>query len=148
MSIQILIKSKIKGKRKKYKSLEEMPDDLRQAIERTMTTSDLGTQTNTESTIVVNGKSYNNIEEMPPDIRVLYAKAIKALRKGKMTHDPASLAGEGMSSSNMHTKSLSYAGPGSIEPQSTFSSLPRWLIIGVVLFAAFMGLYVIIYAVG
>jgi hypothetical protein len=148
MAIQIVIKKKIKGKRKKYKSLEEMPDDLRQAFERTMTNTDPETQTDTESTIVINGKEYNNIEEMPPDIRVIYEKVIKSLRKGKMTHDPISLASEGMSSRNVHNKSISYAGPGSIEPQSSFSSLPRWLIIGVVLLAIFMGLYVIIHAVG
>jgi hypothetical protein len=147
MAIQILIKKKIKGKRKKYKSLEEMPDDLRQAFESTMTDTDPETQKNTESTIVINGKEYNNIAEMPPDIRVIWGNVIKSLRKGKMTHDPVSLAGKGMSSGNIHNKSISYAGPGSIEPQSSFSSLPRWLIFGVVLLAAFMVFYVI-YAVG
>ena len=147
MAIQLLIKKKIKGKRKKYKSLEEMPDDLRQAIERTMTNTDSDTQKDTESTIVINGKEYNKIEEMPPDIRVIYEKMIKSLRKGKVTHDPVSLAGKDISSRSLHTKSISYAGPGSIEPQSSFSSLPRWLIYGVVLLVAFMGLYVIIYTV-
>jgi hypothetical protein len=83
-----------------------------------------------------------------PDIRVIHETVIKFLRKGKMTHNPVSLAGKSISSRNIPNKSISYAGPGSIEPQSSFSSLPRWLIIGVVLLAAFMGLYVIIYAIG
>jgi hypothetical protein len=147
MAIHILLKKKIKGKRKKYKSFEEMPDDLRQALEKTMTNTDPETQTDTESTIVINGKEYKNIEEMPPDIRVIYGKAIKSLRKGKMTHDPVSLAGTSMLPGNINN-TISYTGPGSIEPESSFSSLPRWLIYGVVLLAAFMGLYVIIYIVG
>jgi hypothetical protein len=148
MAIQLFIKKKTKGKGKKYKSLEEMPDDLRQAIERTLTNTDPETQKDTESTIVINGKEYNNIEEMPPDIRVIWGNVIKSLRKGKMTHDPVSHAGNGMSPGKIHSKSISYAGPGSIEPQSSFSSIPRWLIFGVALIAAFMGLYVIIYVFG
>ncbi|MGD2272241.1 MAG: hypothetical protein PVI06_17705 [Desulfobacterales bacterium] len=147
MSIHIVVKKKIMGERKKYKSLEEMPDGLRQAFEKSITDTDSGTQADDEITIAVNGKAYNNIAEMPPDVRALYTKAIKALRSGKTTRDPVSLSGEGRSSGNMHNKPLPYAGPGSIEPQSSFSSLPRWIVLGGVLLAAFMGLYVIIHAV-
>ena len=125
-----------------------MPDDLRHAIERTLTNTDPATQKDIESTIVINGKEYNNIEEMPPDIRVIYEKMIKSLKKGKMTHDPVPPAAKGIFSTNTYNQSISYAGPRSIEPQSSFSSFPRWLVIGAVLFAVFMGLYVIMHAVG
>jgi hypothetical protein len=148
MAIQIFVKKKIKGKRKKYKSFEEMPDDLRHALERTMTNTDPETQKGTESTIVINGEEYNKIEEMPPDIRVIYEKMITSLKKGKMAHDSVSLAAKGISSANINNQSIPYAGPVSIEPQSSFSSFPRWLIIGAVLLAVFMGLYVVMRAVG
>jgi hypothetical protein len=145
MSIQIFVKTKVMGNRKKYKSLEEMPEGLRQAFERSISGTDSGTQGDTVTTIVVNGKSYSNTAEMPPDIRAMYTQAIKALRSGKTTYDPASLSGEGISSANIHNKSIPYTGPGPIEPKSSFSSLPRGLVIGGILIIAFMFLSVIIY---
>lgn len=145
MSIQIFVKTKVIGDRKKYKSLEEMPEGLRQAFERSISGTDSGTQGDAVTAIVVNGKSYSNTAAMPPDIRAMYTQAIKALRNGKTTYDPASLSGERISSANMHNQSIPYTGPGSLEPKSSFSSLPRWLIIGGALIVAFMFLYVIIY---
>lgn len=139
MGIQIKVTKKIIGKSKRYRSLEEVPDDIRQAIEKAMTHSDPDTQLNTEIKTVVNGKEYNSIEEMPPDVRELYDKAVKALRTGKMTPDQAPIAGQGMSSGNLHKKAIGYRGPGPIEPQSFFSSFSRWVIIGLVFLAAFTG---------
>ena len=142
MAIQIKIKRKFIVNHKKYQSLEEMPDDIRQAIEKTMTNSEPNTRRKTETKIVVNGKEYDSIEEMPPDIREQYEKAIKALRTSKMNHDEVLLADEGMSSGNLHKKTISYGGPGPIEPQSSF---PRWVITGLVFIAVIMTLYFLIH---
>jgi hypothetical protein len=139
MAIQIKVKKKIIGKRKRYRSLEEMPDDIRQAIEKAMTHSDPDTQLNSETKMVVNGKEYDNIEEMPPDVRELYDKAVTALRTGKMTPDQAPLTGQGISRGNRHPKAIGYRGPGPIEPQSFSSSFFRWVITGLVFLAAFTG---------
>jgi hypothetical protein len=147
MAIQIMLKRKIKGKRKKYKSLKEMPDDLRQALEKTLTSSNPEWQRDADSSIIINGKEYSNIQEMPPDIRVIYEKFMKSLKNGKIAHDPDSHEGIRRSAGYAPNSSISYAGPGSIEPQSSFSSLPRWLIYGLVFIAAFIFLYFIIYPV-
>lgn len=140
MAIQIKVIKKIISKGKKYQSLEEMPDDIRQAIEKAMTDDGLTSQPNTETKIVVNGTEYNSIDEMPPDIRELYEKAIKALRTRELTHDEVSLAGDGMSG-NLHKRAISYRGPEPIEPQSFFSSFLDWLIWGALILAVITVLY-------
>ena len=147
MAIQIMLKRKIKGDRKKYKSLKEMPDDLRQALEKTLTSNNPEWQKDPDSTIIINGKEYSNIQEMPPDIRMIYEKFMKSLKEGKISHDPDSYEGSRSSAGYAPNSTISYAGPGSIEPQSTFSSIPRWLIYGLVFIAAFIFLYFIIYPI-
>ena len=147
MAIQIMLKRKIKGNRKKYKSLKEMPDDLRQALENTLTSSNPEWQNDPESTIIINGKEYSNIQEMPPDTRVVYEKFMKSLKKGNITHDPDSHEEIGGSAGYAPNSSISYAGAGAIEPQSSFSSIPRWFIYGLVFIAVFIFFYFIIYPV-
>ena len=140
MAIQIKVIKKIMSKGKKYQSLEEMPDDIRPAIEKAMINDDVTSQPNTETKIVVNGKEYDSMDNMPPDIRELYENAVRALRARCMTHDEVSLAGEGMWG-NLHKEAISYSGPGPIEPQSSFSSFPGWLILGAALLVLITGLY-------
>jgi hypothetical protein len=141
MAIQIKVIKKLIGNRKKYRSLEEMPDDLRQAIEKTVSNGDPNTQLNTETKIVVNGKEYDSVEQMPPDIRELYVTAIKALKTSKATDEEFSLSGEGMSWGNLPKQTISYSGPGPIEPETSFSSFHLRLIIGAVLVAVIAALY-------
>ena len=145
MAIQIKLIKKLRGNRKKYRSLEEMPDDLRQAIERTMTTGDPNKQQNTETKITVNGKEYDSIEQMPPDIRELYVTAIKALKTSKSTDEEFSFSGEGVSWGSLPKKTISYSGPGPIEPETSLSSFHRGLIIGALLVAVIAGLYFLIH---
>lgn len=142
MATKIKVKRKFIVNNKKYRSLEEMPDDIRQRIEKAMTNSEPNTRLNTETKIVANGKEYDSIEEMPPDIRELYEKAIKTLGTSKMSHDKVSLADEGMSWANPHKKTISYGGPGPIEPQPSF---PRWVINALVFIAVMMTLYFLIH---
>jgi len=137
MAIQIKVIKKIMSKGKKYQSLEEMPDDIRQAIEKVMTNDDLTSQPKTETKIVVNGKEYDSIDEMAPDIRELYENTVRALRARQLTHDKVSLAGEGMWG-NLHKEAISYSGPGPIEPRSSF---PGWLILGAAILVLIMGSY-------
>ena len=145
MSIRIKVIKKLRGKGKKYRSLEEMPDDLRQAIERSMTTGDPNTQQNTETKITVNGKEYDSIEQMPPDIRELYVTAIKALKTSKSTDEEFLLSDEGMSWGSPPKKAISYGGPGPIEPETSFSSFRRGLIVGALLVAVIAALYFLIH---
>lgn len=142
MATKIKVKRKFIVNNKKYRALEEMPDDIRQRIEKAMSTSEPNTRLNTETKIVANGKEYDSIEEMPPDIRELYEKAIKALGTSEMNHDKVSLADEGMSWANPHKKPISYDGPGPIEPQPSF---PRWVINALVFIAVIMTLYFLIH---
>ena len=145
MSIRIKVIKKLRGKGKKYRSLDEMPDDLRQAIERSMTTGDPNTQQNTETKITVNGKEYDSIEQKPPDIRERYVTAIKALKTSKSTDGEFLLSGEGMSWGSLPKKAISYSGPGPIEPETSFSSFRRGLIVGALLVAVIAALYFLIH---
>jgi hypothetical protein len=141
MAIQIKIMKKFTGNREKYRSLDEMPDDIRQAIEKTIMGGDPNTQSDTETKIIVNGKEYDSIEQVPPDIRELYVSAIKALKTSKATDEEFSLLREGMSRGNLPKMAISYSGPGPIEPETSFSSFRRGLIIGAVSVAVIAGLY-------
>jgi len=146
MAIQIKIMKKLIGNRKKYRSLEEMPDDIRQAIEKTIMGGDPNTQSDTETKIIVNGKEYDSIEQVPPDIREVYVRAIKALKTSKATDEEFSLSGEGMSRGKHPKMAISYRGPGPIEPETSFSSFRRGLIIGAVSVAVIAGLYFLIHS--
>jgi hypothetical protein len=135
---------------KEYKSLEEMPDDIRRGIEKAMakvTHTKLKPRIITSSSpiIVVKGKEYDSIEEMPPDIREIYEEVKEAIETDEMTDDAVSLAGEDITSKKLYSKAMSYSGPGPIGPQSSLLSFPRWVKTGLFLIAVIMALSFLIH---
>lgn len=86
MKININVKRKYKIQGKEYNSLDEMPDDIRAAFEKTAgSPSPSGLHRDSDATrtkIVLNGREYENIEAMPQDIRELYEQVLKAAETG------------------------------------------------------------------
>jgi len=134
---------------KEYKSLEEMPDDIRRGIEKAMA-EEAHTQAKPKmiisSRFVINGKEYDSIEEMPPDVREMYERVVEALATGETNDHTVSPADEDITSKNLYSKEISYRGPGPIGPKSSFLLFPRLAKIGLFLIAVILALYFLIRA--
>jgi hypothetical protein len=79
MTVNINIKKKYKINGKEYSSVEEMPQNIREAFEKAMASkTGLASMTTpaTRTKIIFNGTEYNNIDEMPQDVRSLYEKIL------------------------------------------------------------------------
>ena len=86
MNININVKRKFKINGKEYNSIEEMPDDIRDAFKKA-----LGSQTGPgheinltamRTKIIFNGTEYDSIDAMPYDVRQLYEKVLKTTETG------------------------------------------------------------------
>ena len=84
MNVNVKRKFKINGK--EYNSIEEMPQDMRNAFEKAMASkTGSGLQTNPTSMqtkIIFNGTEYQSIDAIPQDVRQLYEKVLKAAETG------------------------------------------------------------------
>ena len=113
---------------KKYKTLEELPPEIRQLLEKTLGSNSiedlLKKRMLTGMNIIFNGKEYDRIESMPADERDMYEAAMKwAGRHG---------ADAAMPLESRNRISVSVDSPGPIVPESSLPSA-RWLIAGAVL---------------
>jgi hypothetical protein len=85
MTIQISGKNKFIVNGKEYDSVEEMPDEIRDAYERAITgspESDHADMLETEkSNLVFNGKEYASEDAMPQEERELYKVVMKVMEK-------------------------------------------------------------------
>jgi len=81
MTVNINIKRKFKINGKEYSSIEEMPENIRLAVEKAMA-SNAGAESMITSGIpakvVFNGTEYNSIDNMPQDVRSLYEKILQS----------------------------------------------------------------------
>ncbi len=86
MGINVNVKRRFKVNGKEYNSIEEMPDDVREAFKRAMSlkASSTSSSKTLSARITVNGKEYASIDEVPLDMRQLYEKAIKAAEGGSV----------------------------------------------------------------
>lgn len=91
MEININVKRKFIVNGKEYNSIEEMPDDIREAFENaSVSQSYAGSHTHSQvqqTRIVFNGREYENIDSMPKDIRGLYENVLKAAETGTASQD-------------------------------------------------------------
>jgi len=145
MSINISIKRKFKINGKEYNSVEEMPENIREAFKMAMD-SQAGSGQRihsavTHSKITFNGTEYENIDAMPQDVRQLYEKVLRAAESGAASSD-VDMAGiiGGLLRKPDATGTVH---PGDIrKPTRVESSLSlRTLIVGVVLMALIFLLY-------
>ncbi len=86
MKVNVNIKRTFKINGKEYNSLEEMPDNLRDAFKKAMgAQADPGHQIDpatARTKIVFNDAEYESLDAMPPDVRRLYEKILQAAETG------------------------------------------------------------------
>jgi hypothetical protein len=148
VNVNANVKRKFKINGKEYNSIEEMPQDIRNAFEKAMA-SKTGTSlpinpASMQTKIIFNGTEYQSIDAMPQDVRQLYEKVLKAAETGTA---PANIitandiSGIQAGSKTYGTTNMETMGmPIKIEP-TAFS--PRTLIICVMVIAFIILLYVI-----
>ncbi|MBV9463686.1 MAG: hypothetical protein JO317_05600 [Verrucomicrobiae bacterium] len=70
---------------KTYKSLEEMPPEVREVFEKLKSSglpAGIFSKKVTMQRFEINGKEYNSVEEMPPEVRDWYEKALAKKTEG------------------------------------------------------------------
>jgi len=146
MNVNVNVKRKFKINGKEYNSIEEMPQDIRNAFEKAMASkTGSGQQVNPatmQTKIIFNGTEYQSIDVMPQDVRQLYEKVLNAAETGTA---PANIitandiSGIQVEPKSYETTNMGNMGnPTKIEP-SAFS--PRMLIIGVMVIALIILFY-------
>jgi hypothetical protein len=86
MNINISVKRKFKINNKEFNSIEEMPEDIREAFNKVMD-SQIGSGHRISSTVagskvIFNGKEYEKVDAMPQEVRQLYENVLKAAESG------------------------------------------------------------------
>lgn len=82
MGIEIDVKRKFVVNGKEYASLDELPDDIRRALQKTLKEDKSKVEVNIDTSIVFNGKGYNGVDQMPAETRQAYEKVMKAVGTG------------------------------------------------------------------
>jgi hypothetical protein len=149
MNVNVNVKRKFKINGKEYNSIEEMPQDIRNAFEKAMASkTGSGLQINPASIqtkIIFNGTEYQSIDAMPQDVRQLYEKVLKAAETGTAPDNiitSNNISGMQAGSKTYGTANMETMGkPMKIEP-TAFS--PRTLIICFMVIALIILLYVIL----
>jgi hypothetical protein len=124
MGIEVNVTREFVINGKQYHSLEEVPPDIRQAIEETLRSP--GAQTGTagnQARISVNGRPYDGVDAMPGGVREIYAVAMQCIGSG-----PGSRAGKPATS------------PKPIVPQGAFPLSGRWVMAGILLLCLLVSL--------
>jgi hypothetical protein len=89
MGIKVTINKKFIVNGKEYRSLDEMPQNIREAYEKALSVSAGGGlpvgPPGVTARITFNGKSYAGVEEMPADVRQAYESLMAAVEGGKET---------------------------------------------------------------
>ena len=82
MTVNINVKRTFRVNGKEYSSIEELPDDIREAVRNALasrTESERGADLATAARkIILNGKEYESIDAMPQDVRQVYETVLKA----------------------------------------------------------------------
>jgi hypothetical protein len=149
VKINLNIKSKFIVNGKEYKSVEEMPDTIRQAYERVRESrSDaLHIEGAARSTtrITFNGQEYDSPDAMPPDIRQTYDHVMESLLKGKVPPELTSLIqGNGVLSGYGMEEHRTAEGPKPMVFESAFPTSKRWLIVGLLLLMVLGSLFYVL----
>ena len=87
MGIHVEVKRKITVDGREYESLDQVPDELRNAVQTA-----LASGATPKATIRINGKTYGSLEEMPPGLRAI-ATVLTSLAASRMLpSDPSAEA--------------------------------------------------------
>lgn len=110
MGIEVNVSREVVVNGTSYRSLEEVPADLREAIRGALASRHGESKAGGCGGIVVNGKGYDDVRAMPDDVREMYAVAMQCIGSGK--GDPA----------GQH--------PAVLQPIAPQGSSSRWLMLG------------------
>jgi hypothetical protein len=139
MGIKVNIKKNFVVNGKTFNSLEEMPDNLREAFASGSLRQSPGIKFNTYTKITFNGQEYESIDAMPPDVQDLYKKVMQSLAAGQTDELAGLIAPEGQASLPGSFKPIPYENPNVIKTASAF---PTWLIIIIILIAVILYYFV------
>ena len=106
METKVTVRTKITVNGKEYKSVDDLPPQLREAYRKAMETAP---KLSSSTHIVIDGQQYESPDAMPPHVRALYDAAMSTMEHG----------GQGPI---VTKRSVAW---GSIEPAS---GNPRWLV--------------------
>ena len=109
MNVKFAVRTRIVVNTKKYNRAEEMPPEVREALEKAVSSKAQPGQPG--STIILNGRAYDSPESMSPEDRKLYDEALRVLPTAPQAEPPLQASAE--------------TATGPIEPTTT----PRWLLI-------------------
>jgi len=120
MGIEVNVNREFVINGKQYHSLEEVPPDIRQAVEETLRSPcvlQAGTAGN-QAKIIVNGRPYGSVDAMPGGVREIYAVAMQCIGSG-----PA---------------------PKPITPQGASPLSGRWVMAGILLLCLLVSLLLLL----
>ena len=128
MGIEVNVNREFVINGKQYHSLEDVPPDVRQAIEETLRSP--GAQVGTaghQTKIIINGRPYGGVDAMPGGVREIYAVAMQCIGSGL-----GSRAGKPATS------------PKPIAPQGAFPLSGRWVMAGSLLLCLLVSLLLLL----
>jgi len=145
VKINLNIKSNFVVNGKEYKSVEEMPDNIRQAYERARARSEalhVESTAHLTTRITFNGQEYAGPDAMPPDVRQKYARVMESLLKGKLPPELTNQIKEsGALSEYGAEEHRTVEGPQPMIFESAFATPKYWLIAGFFLIILLGGLF-------
>ena len=103
MSINVEVKRKITVDGKDYDSLDQLPDEVRTAILKTLAAG----PTNSRTTVHINGKAYSSVDDFPAPLRGIITAVAGAVLQAQ-----AGKSGMGKDMERI---------PGTIRPERTIS---------------------------
>lgn len=143
MSIKINVEKKIIVNGREYKSLDEMPEDLRQAFQKAVSGFGNKIKVSKDTKFVLNGKEFKGVEEIPPEEMEAYTNLIKAATdgSGKLPTKLIADIGESLGGEEAKGSASGYQKP--IEPEATFSVTlsPKAVVVGLIVVALVVMVY-------
>lgn len=132
--IKFNIEKKIIINGKEYNSIDEMPEDLRQAFQKALSGFGNKIKVNKEAKFVFNGKEFKGVEVIPPDEMETFKNLIKAATDGNGKIPTGLSEGIGKSLGGEEAKGSASGHQKPIEPEATFSITlsPKAVVVGLI----------------
>lgn len=138
MGIEVDVKKKFVVNGREYASPDDLPADIREALQKILKEDKSRVEVNIDTSIVFNGKEYKGIDEMPSETRQAYERVMKAVGTGDFsTHALGEISG----SVSGKPSRPAFAKPITAGPSFTVSFSPKTLVVGIFFLAVILGLY-------
>jgi hypothetical protein len=145
MTVRVTVKGRFVYNGKTYGSLEELPENVRQAYEKAMAATGAGHSGGAAEArvkITFNGTEYESLDAMPPDERRVYESVVGAVEAGHVQPGrPGDRAGLAPGSGGGQEPAL-FVSAEPIEPGSATSrKSPVGLVLGLAILLLLLGYY-------